>query len=171
MLTTVPITSRVIADPQPQDVGVTTGIDDVSATSPPQTCRGGCGQPARIQHRWRLSWCCDSCEEDGSHDDGCTDKSYDDEVVHVGGFGSRWRSKSGNVTNDASPYVTSDAHGSSSSRVETQKIEYRAPIASPTSIPPALPALPHCSTRVCSCTVSQGVVQKSMRTLWSLFLL
>ena len=45
--------------------------DDVSAPSPPQFCHGGCGRAARIQSRFRLSYCCDSCEDDGSHDEEC----------------------------------------------------------------------------------------------------
>jgi hypothetical protein len=46
-------------------------LDDVSAPSPPQFCHGGCGRAARIQSRFRLSYCCDSCEDDGSHDEEC----------------------------------------------------------------------------------------------------
>ena len=37
-----------------------------------------------------MSWCCDACEEDGSHDDGCT-RSACANAEQVGGFGSRWR--------------------------------------------------------------------------------
>ena len=36
----------------------TASNDDVSAPSPPQICRrGGCGRPARLQSRFRMSWC------------------------------------------------------------------------------------------------------------------
>ena len=51
----------------------TANNDDVSAPSPPQICRrGGCGRPARLQSRFRMSRCCDACEDGSSHDDGCT---------------------------------------------------------------------------------------------------
>ena len=105
-----------------------------------QFCYGGCGRPALIHNRWRLSWCCDACEEDGNHDDGCTDKSHDDESAQVGGFGSRWRSNVGNNPNDTPPSVTSDTQRPSSSQVDAM-VEYRVSTTSSNSTPPALPAL------------------------------
>ena len=80
-------------------------------------------------------------EEDCSHDGECTGRSYDDEVAQVGGFGSRWRSNVGNVTNDTPPSMISDAQCTSSSQAEAKEIEYRAPITSPNLTPPALSAL------------------------------
>ena len=41
-----------------------------------------------MQSRFRLSYCCDSCEEDGSHDAGCTDRSGPS-VTQVSDFGSQ----------------------------------------------------------------------------------
>jgi len=52
--------------------------------APPQVCYGGCGRPARLQNQWRMSWCCDSCEDDSSHDDGCTDRSHNNRFAQVG---------------------------------------------------------------------------------------
>ena len=65
-----------------------------------------------------MSWCYDSCEDDSSHDDVCTDRSHNDEVAQVGGFGSMWRSNVGNDSNDTPPSVSTDTQGSSSSQAD-----------------------------------------------------
>ena len=139
-MTAVSIACCVNTGSQQQHFSVTTDIDDVSAPSPPQFCDGYCGRPARLQTRWRISWCCDSCEDDGSHDDGCTSRSHNDISTQVGGFGSWWRSDVGNGSNNIPPSVSTDTQGSSSAQADA-KIECRVSITSSKSTPPALPAM------------------------------
>ena len=139
-MTPVSIAFRVNTDSQQQHFSATTDIDDVSGPSPSQLCYRGCGRPARLQNRWRVSWCCDLCEDDGSHDDGYTDRSHNDKFEQVGGFGSRWRSNVGNDSNDIPPSVSTDTQGSSSAQADA-KMECCLSITSSNSTPPVLPAM------------------------------
>ena len=114
----------------PTVVPVVSNGDDVSAPSPPHLCRGGgCGRPARLQSRFRMSWCCDACEEDGSHDDGCT-RSASANVEQVSGFGSQWRCGTSETFKGGSRGASSSGDGVGSNRAISpeMKEEVRAAI-------------------------------------------
>ena len=140
-MTTVSIAFRVNTDSQQQHFTVTTDIADVSSPSPPQFCYGGYGRPVRLRNRWRMSWCCDSCEDGGSHDDGCTDISHNAQFAQVGDLGSRWRSDAVNDSNDIPSSVSTDTQGSSSAQAGAT-IECRHTYLSPPCIRANLSNLP-----------------------------